>query len=445
MAKFHPFGGQIYTLGSSISSTATTILLSSFLEPVTNVPYTMVLLNTDIAYATIAPKTNSSEFVSFTGITQNVNGTALLTGVVRGLAKKYPFASDSAYKLPHSGQTQFIISDAPQVFEEYDVIENDVTITGKKTFPGGGNANAPVSGTVYSIPTDDLEYASKKYVDNIAIAGSPLATDSVFGISKLSVAAASPTVPIVVGTNDTRVPTQGENDALVGTSGTPSSTNKYVTNDDTATAATADKVARRLASGNITITTETQGDNSTKAASTAYVDTGLTARTGSKIYLNAATVTISPGTNVETTLFSTTILANTLSTANALRIRMNLLQLQTNNATQDVTIRCKYGTTIINTIPLSSQNFGVIPFIGSGFIEFYIYANAATNAQYSSGQIMASAGGTPPLWTNILGASATGTATEDSTANKTLTITVQASNQLSNTTIYGASIEVIKS
>jgi len=64
-------------------------------------------------------------------------------------------------------------------------------------------------------------------------------------------------------------------DALAGTSGSPSSTNKYVTNDDTATAATADKVARRLAGGNITVVTESQANNSTNAASTAYVDTGL--------------------------------------------------------------------------------------------------------------------------------------------------------------------------
>lgn len=71
--------------------------------------------------------------------------------------------------------------------------------------------------------------------------------------------------------------TESEQDALAGTSGTPSATNKYVTNDDTATAATADKIARRGAGGNVTIVTETQADNSTKAASTAYVDTAKAA------------------------------------------------------------------------------------------------------------------------------------------------------------------------
>lgn len=36
----------------------------------------------------------------------------------------------------------------------------------------------------------------------------------------------------LIDTADTRIPVQGENDALVGTSGTPSSSNKYVTNAD---------------------------------------------------------------------------------------------------------------------------------------------------------------------------------------------------------------------
>lgn len=123
--------------------------------------------------------------------------------------------------------------------------------------------------------TADGQIITKKYADDLAIAGSPDASTTVKGISKLSSAPASPTEPIAVGTNDTRVPTQDENDALAGTSGTPSSSNKYVTNDDTATAATASKVARRLAGGNITVVTETQGNNSTNAASTAYVDAGL--------------------------------------------------------------------------------------------------------------------------------------------------------------------------
>lgn len=41
------------------------------------------------------------------------------------------------------------------------------------------------------------------------------------------------TTPYAVSDQDARIPTQAENDALAGTSGSPSSSNKYVTNDDT--------------------------------------------------------------------------------------------------------------------------------------------------------------------------------------------------------------------
>lgn len=182
---YFPAGGKNYTLNSSISSTETTIPLVSFVEPVSGVPYTMALLNTDIVYGTIAPRTTSSEFISFTGITQNPDGSATLTGVTRGLSKKYPFTASAAFRLPHAGQSTFIMSDAPQVFNEYSVIENDETITGKKAFPAGGNANAPVSGTVYSAPVADIEYASKKYVDDTAVSGAPDANTTTKGLVQL--------------------------------------------------------------------------------------------------------------------------------------------------------------------------------------------------------------------------------------------------------------------
>jgi hypothetical protein len=67
------------------------------------------------------------------------------------------------------------------------------------------------------ITSGDLtKFATVQFVVDTAIAGAPDATETTKGITKLSVAAASPTNPIAVGDNDTRVPTQGENDALVG-------------------------------------------------------------------------------------------------------------------------------------------------------------------------------------------------------------------------------------
>jgi hypothetical protein len=78
------------------------------------------------------------------------------------------------------------------------------------------------------------------------------ASTTVKGITKLSVAPASPTAPIAVGDNDGRVPTQNENDALAGTSGTAvSSSNKLVDAADVATTSTNNKIVRANGSGQI--------------------------------------------------------------------------------------------------------------------------------------------------------------------------------------------------
>jgi hypothetical protein len=60
------------------------------------------------------------------------------------------------------------------------------------------------------------------------------ATISVLGTVKMSVAPVDAASPIAVGDNDGRLPSQGENDALAGSSGTPSSSNKYLTQADPA-------------------------------------------------------------------------------------------------------------------------------------------------------------------------------------------------------------------
>lgn len=100
---------------------------------------------------------------------------------------------------------------------------------------------------------DTNKIATVKYVNDTAIAGGVDASSTVKGIAKLSVDPVSATEPIAVGDNDTRVPTQSENDALAGTSGTPSSTNKYVTNDDTSATSSASKVVRMNASGKLAL------------------------------------------------------------------------------------------------------------------------------------------------------------------------------------------------
>lgn len=272
MATFRTMSGQSYTLASSISSTQTTILLTSFKVPVSNTSITMASMGTSIAYGTLAPGTSQAELISFTGVSQNSDGTATLTGVTRGLDKQYPGTESSSFKQPHAGQTIFILSDAPQVFNEMAALKNDNTWTGRQQFPTAGTASSAVVGASYAAPSADNEVATKKYVDDTASFGAPKATDSVFGITRLSTAAVVGITPIAVGDNDPRVPTQSENDALVGTSGAPSSTNKYVTNADTSTSATVGALARRNTTGDVTVNATPTA--STDAASKGYVDGG---------------------------------------------------------------------------------------------------------------------------------------------------------------------------
>lgn len=188
MATFRTMSGQSFTLASSISSTQTTILLTSFKVPVSGTDITMASMGTSVAYGTLAPGTSSAELISFTGVTQNADGTATLTGVTRGLDKEYPYAEDSNFKQPHAGQTIFILSDAPQVFNQYPAKVNDETITGQFTFPQSGTASAARAGAVYASPTQDTEFAPKKYVDDTASFGAPLATTTTAGIVEIPTA-----------------------------------------------------------------------------------------------------------------------------------------------------------------------------------------------------------------------------------------------------------------
>lgn len=184
LGGFNPSGGGTYRLGASIGSTDTSIRLSSFKEPGSNIPYTMAVLNSDIGYGTLGPQTSRREFISFTGVTQNVDGSATLTGVTRGLSPSYPFTASSSLRQAHAGQSIFILSDAPQVFFEYVTKRNNETITGVKTF-------ASTSAPKYDFnPSFDLlastTLASIGYVASTSFAGVVNASETVKGITELA-------------------------------------------------------------------------------------------------------------------------------------------------------------------------------------------------------------------------------------------------------------------
>lgn len=161
-----------------------------------------------------------------------------------------------------------------------------------------------------------------------------------------------------------------------------------------------------------------------------------TPTTSNKISLSAATTTIN--TSGESTVASATVPANTLGTANAVRVRA-YIKLSGNGA-ETLVFKCKYGgTTLITgaTTTANTQDF-------TGFVEFTLYANAATNAQYGAFiQCMDYATSQASTEPTGLHQALTGTATEDSTGALTISITATLSSTNQTLLVYGSSIEKI--
>lgn len=498
---YNPAGGKTYTLASSISSTATTITLSSFTLPVSNTPITMAILNSDIVYGTIGPKTSSAEFISFTGITQNANGTATLTGVTRGLDKVSPFTTNATYKLPHSGQTLFILSDAPQVFAEYAAKKNTNTFTALNVFSGfapqtdtdpvAGNdltrlsyVQALVLGTLTSIDvvvpgtagetivdgnliylnTDNKWYKTDadtaSTVNNVLLgiakgagvlngqitngvllqgvdnAQSGLTGGQVQYASNTAGAISSTpgTVEVTVGVAKSATElyfaprfnqqiTEDQQDALAGSSGTPSSTNKYVTEDDVSSSAASGKIVR--------------------ATGTALPALGGQNLTNIQTHLRLAGLANQNNTT-ENTVFTTTITANTLGSNGFIRVRTPV-STTPETSSDTITTRLKFGGSTIATISFTSPAIGGGTAISSyGYVEVFIANNAATNSQNVSFFVsLAPQLGAPtnPVTVTVAPAADT-TSAVDTTTDQTLAVTSQKTTGTSSSgeISYGQSL-----
>ena len=125
---------QAFTLaGSGASPTDTTLLLSSF-QDIDGNNVTMAELGTK-AYGTIEPASGTQEEqISFTGVTQNGNGTASLTGVSH-VAFLTPYTETSGLNKSHAGGVTFVISNTSGFYSDFANTKDDETITGEWTFP----------------------------------------------------------------------------------------------------------------------------------------------------------------------------------------------------------------------------------------------------------------------------------------------------------------------
>ena len=188
----------LYLAGSGVIIGATSITLTTLTDIYGNV-LTMADFGA-LGYLTLEPDTTNAEGATFTGVTANANGTYTLTGV-KTVTAKSPITQTSGLVRNHSGGTKVVVTDNVGFWDTFVNKNNDATMVGYLSGP---------------TPTAVDHYATKAYADGLALASAVASGTATVGYVKLSSASATPTAPVVVETADARVPTQGENDALVG-------------------------------------------------------------------------------------------------------------------------------------------------------------------------------------------------------------------------------------
>lgn len=452
---FNPTGGGTYRLQSSVGGSDVTIPLSAFKEPISNIPYTMAYLNSSIEYGTLEPaNTTKKEFISFTGITQNSDGSATLTGVVRGLEFSFPYTASTTLQQTHSGQSIFILSNPPQLTNQYANKSNNETVSGLWSF-----TTSPILNPANSTSTSQA--ATIGYVNSVSVSGAPLATTTIPG--RLSVASSTGAAlnygstteafaitseltianPLTVNTTRGKIPvgdlTNGQINAnWIATSsnyvwgGSNTFNNTVVHNATTTfnTATTTFNVPINQTSGTTTVQRlVAEGVNIRPNSFSVLLPPIVATTTSLKIFHDASKREI---------MASSTVFANSLATSSV--VHGHLTVAGGNNfvmaASQTTTFTLVFGTTeIASTVATaggSGQNCG-------GAIDFYIYFNTPTTQRES----MIFTGACTQLWANNMPA-VSGTASIDTTQNQNVNVREQSSDTNNELNLSDSYVELIQ-
>ncbi|MFP5263747.1 MAG: hypothetical protein ACLGJB_17845 [Blastocatellia bacterium] len=171
LAGFNAVQAQKFKLaGAGITATDSSITLQSFKLADASTTLSMSDFGS-IGYGTLEPGTSKEEQVSFTGVSQNGNGTAILTGVTRGLRFVSPYDSVSANKKAHAGGTIFVISNTSGFYSNFASLSNNQTFTAVNTFSSSSLPRASATPAYGS--GSELYFTTKAYVDGVALAGAP--------------------------------------------------------------------------------------------------------------------------------------------------------------------------------------------------------------------------------------------------------------------------------
>lgn len=186
--SFSPVQASQFTLaGAGITNSQTTIQLATFTLPDPNkTPITMSMFGS-IGYGVLDPQTSKIENISFTGVTQNNNGSATLTGVTRGISFYSPFVGSTTLSLSHAGGSSFILSNSAAFYGQFAFPNNTQTWLATQTY---GSTTPPTydADPIWANYSTQV-FADVSYVNSVVAAGAANASETVKGIIQLATGA----------------------------------------------------------------------------------------------------------------------------------------------------------------------------------------------------------------------------------------------------------------
>lgn len=434
-------GGKVYYLsGSGISASQTTLTLTNFDIAGGTQNLTMTDFG-DLGCGTVEPgHTSRQEFVSFTGVTQNADGTAQLTGVTRGLAPIPPYTASTTLQDSHAGGSTFVISNSPPCFYEgYANLTQTESILGLWTYSSTTPPKYDYNPSFASSASTTL--ASIGFVASTSYSGTVDASETVKGIVELATGleAASSTSSgsaarlVLPASQATTTPGSVDGNYVV-----VSKFNKKL-----------DQIWLDLTeaftwTGSNTFTNGLV-TNASSSAATLNVE-NLVARWGAskKLTSNLALSGIAGGT-ASTTIFSVVIPGGTVATSSVVRAKLYVSEYRTTGGVEQH-LEIAYGSAT-STLHLFQGATGKT----SGVIEINIVGAGATNSQEvttnwgvpippqaSAAVSLGLTNATTSSWL------INNTATQDSTVNKTLMMVMRAQAAGLTFTPDTVVVEVIK-
>lgn len=470
-----PIAGQTYTLaGSGISSSDTSFTLTSF--TITQNSYE--IQDSDMSetfYITLEPGSRTrQEIISCTTVAQSAtDNTATISGCTRGLMPVTPYTASTSLQFAHSGGSIVIFSDPPQLFNQTTFKGNDETITGSWLFP---------------TPLSNENAATKSYVDSL-VNGGTVSNDRLIVAGSAGETVATSTLVYFNGTDqewykvDTDTVSTYEDKFIGltqgnGTNGNAISDGILLKGRDTKmtgmtagsiyyASTTAGAIGRATTSQPIGIAEDTNifyfdpvvidlvrgyADNTFTGTNTFATTTisylSVTDINGAVSKLTASSSIQSFASTTEQTVFSVTVPSGSLSTTNAIRFKVYIQDLDETAGGQILTYRFKYGSTTIATSTISGNNYTNI----NGMIEGYLYANNSASSQFGliktfftkNKTTMSDYGG--DVTTTFAQELDTGTASENSATDKTLSLTIQTTGGVGTPTVTlaGYVVELIQ-